>query len=213
MYNTDLPTRAELPTSEQLIRSTIIAVISAVIILVIVVLPSEYSIDPTGIGRTLGLTQMGEIKTQLAAEAASDKEALVMASQGTASAVNSKPQVPAVASSATFQLRQVPAVSASSGWRDETSFTLSPGQGIEVKMKMRQGTKAQYSWISQGGPVNFDTHGDSSENSISYEKGRGVPSDEGELEAAFDGNHGWFWRNRGKRKSRFTYGLVVNIWK
>jgi len=25
-----------------------------------------------------------------------------------------------------------------------------------------------------------------------------VPGDNGTLEAAFDGNHGWFWRNRGK---------------
>ncbi len=33
-------------------------------------------------------------------------------------------------------------------------------------------------------------------NSISYEKGRGVPESEGVIKAAFDGNHGWFWRNR-----------------
>jgi len=44
--------------------------------------------------------------------------------------------------------------------------------------------------------VNFDTHGDGNGNSISYEKGRGVPEDEGELVAAFTGNHGWFFRNR-----------------
>ncbi|WP_205837107.1 hypothetical protein [Neorhizobium sp. T6_25] len=29
-----------------------------------------------------------------------------------------------------------------------------------------------------------------------YKKGRAQPSDCGELEAAFDGKHGWFWRNR-----------------
>ena len=33
------------------------------------VLPAEYGIDPTGVGRALGLTQMGEIKVQLAEEA------------------------------------------------------------------------------------------------------------------------------------------------
>jgi hypothetical protein len=36
-------------------------------------MPSEYGIDPTGVGRLLGLKQMGEIKTQLAEEAATDK--------------------------------------------------------------------------------------------------------------------------------------------
>lgn len=74
MYNTDLPTRAELPTSSQLLHSTAIAMVSAALILVTIVLPSEYAIDPTGIGRALRLTEMGEIKTQLAAEAAKDRE-------------------------------------------------------------------------------------------------------------------------------------------
>lgn len=42
------------------------------------------------------------------------------------------------------------------------------------------------------------THGDSVGRSISYEKGRAVASDDGDLVAAFTGNHGWFWRNRGE---------------
>jgi len=46
--------------------------------------------------------------------------------------------------------------------------------------------------------VNYDTHGDAVGRSISYVKGRSVASDEGELFAAFSGNHGWFWRNRGE---------------
>ena len=50
-----------------------------------------------------------------------------------------------------------------------------------------------------GGVVNFDAHGDGvNENAISYEKGRAVANKEGVLEAAFDGIHGWYWRNRGK---------------
>lgn len=44
--------------------------------------------------------------------------------------------------------------------------------------------------------MNFDTHGDGGGQSVSYEKGRDVPGDEGELKAAFSGNHGWFFRNR-----------------
>jgi len=39
MYNSDIPTRAELPTTRQLIKSTIIAIISAIVILVTIVLP------------------------------------------------------------------------------------------------------------------------------------------------------------------------------
>ena len=71
MYNSK-PLNTDLPSSRQLLRSTIIAFIVAVVLLVTVVLPSEYAIDPTGVGRMLGLTEMGEIKGQLAEEAAAD---------------------------------------------------------------------------------------------------------------------------------------------
>ena len=42
-------------------------------LLVTVVLPAEYGIDPTGAGRLLGLNEMGEIKTQLHQEAEADR--------------------------------------------------------------------------------------------------------------------------------------------
>ncbi len=80
MYNTDLPNRAELPSSRQLLRSTIIAIVVAAVLLVTIVLPSEYGIDPTRIGRVLGLTQMGEIKMALAREAEQDRAATTTAS-------------------------------------------------------------------------------------------------------------------------------------
>ncbi len=52
-----------------------LALAAAGTLLVCVVLPAEYGIDPTGVGRVLGLTQMGEIKTRLAKEAAADAAA------------------------------------------------------------------------------------------------------------------------------------------
>jgi len=73
MFNAEKPSLDELPSSRQLLRSTAIAAASAVAILVTVVLPAEYDIDPTGIGGVLGLSEMGEIKAQLAAEAEADR--------------------------------------------------------------------------------------------------------------------------------------------
>lgn len=81
MYNTDLPTRAELPSTGKLLRSTLMAVVIAVALLISVVLPAEYAIDPTGAGRLLGLTEMGEIKTQLAEEAELDQASVQQASE------------------------------------------------------------------------------------------------------------------------------------
>ncbi|ESZ11276.1 hypothetical protein NKH89_12140 [Mesorhizobium sp. M0923] len=241
MYNTDLPSRADLPTSAQLKRSTLIAALTALTLLVTVVMPSEYAIDPTGAGRLLGLTEMGEIKTQLAAEAAADETTGATAPwppQNTVSAdllarmerienllvtmTVGQPALPSQAAEPVAQndvtageiipaqpvqavpetapqVAETPAVAPaqSTGRRDEMSFTLTPGQGIEVKLVMRQGAKANFAWTVDGGVVNFDTHGDGGGQNVSYEKGRSVPSGEGILEAAFDGNHGWFWRNRG----------------
>ena len=202
MYNTPLPTRAELPTSGQLLRSTIIALVSAVIILLAIVLPSEYGLDPTGVGKKLGLTEMGQIKVQLAAEAEADEKAQVQAVEPAAKAL--PPATPT-----NVQTEPAPASAAAPvavaekkaeppGKSDEISFTLKPGQGAEIKLVMKAGAKANYSWTANGAVVNFDTHGDGGGRSITYEKGRGEPSDEGVLEAAFEGNHGWFWRNRTK---------------
>ena len=203
MYNTDTPARAELPTSRQLKRSTLIAAISAALLLVVVVMPAEYGIDPTGIGRVLRLTEMGEIKKQLAAEAAADTAAAQAGA--TPSAVQNASAETSIASPApTPTIAATPAAAPTANavakveWKDEIAFTLTPGEGLEVKLKMTAGAKAQYAWMVEGGAVNFDTHGDGGGRSISYEKGRGVASDEGVLEAAFTGNHGWYWRNRGK---------------
>ena len=197
MYNRDSPTRAELPSSKQLLRSTILAAVSAVVLLVAVVLPAEYGVDPTGIGRVLRMTEMGEIKQQLAAEAAADAAAAPAApaqsdgAAGMAMANAAQPSTPAPAPA------PVAAAAPKIEWRDEMPVTLTPGEGTEIKLKMAQGAKVQYSWVVEGGQVNFDTHGDAPGKSISYEKGRGVAADEGVLEAAFTGNHGWYWRNRG----------------
>ncbi len=194
MYNTDIPARAELPTSGQLKRSTLVAAISAAVILVAIVMPADYGIDPTGIGRVLRLTEMGQIKNRLAAEAAADT---------LAAKTNPVAMPPAVTTAApmTSNAAMLPVVAEAAPkieWRDTTTVTLKPGEGTEVKMAMTEGAKAQYIWVVEAGEVNYDTHGDGGGRSISYQKGRGVSSDKGVLTAAFTGNHGWFWRNRGK---------------
>ncbi|HEY7802902.1 MAG TPA: transmembrane anchor protein, partial [Orrella sp.] len=101
MYNTNMPSRADLPSSGQLLRSTILALIAAIVILVTIVLPSEYGIDPTGIGQKLGLVEMGNIKTQLAAEAQADAQAKQQVATATTPAASGKVTAPAPASTST----------------------------------------------------------------------------------------------------------------
>ena len=61
---------------------------------------------------------------------------------------------------------------------------------------MSEGARAEFEWTANGAVLNYDTHGDGSGQNVTYERGRGVPEQSGELIAAFTGNHGWFWRNR-----------------
>lgn len=183
----------ELPSSRTLLRSTVIALAIATLILVAIVLPAEYGIDPTGIGRPLGLTRMGEIKQSLAREAAAAEAAAP--SVGTTPSAAGEPAsapregTPAAPSAAAIE----PA-----GRSDSVSVTLRPGQGAEYKLAMRKDARASFAWSVVGGVVNYDQHADRpGVRYHGYEKGQAKASAEGVLVAAFDGWHGWFWRNRG----------------
>jgi hypothetical protein len=199
MHNANKPTPDDLPSSAQLLKSTGLAAIAAAAILVTIVLPSEYGIDPTGIGGVLGLSEMGDIKTQLAEEAEADRLMELESSEAQTQSSLGDVLFGLFVGSASAQTVEA--------WTDEYSVTLAPGDGIEVKLVMEAGAEAEYLWTVDGGVVNFDMHGDGGGENISYEKGRAVPGDEGVLTAAFAGNHGWFWRNRDSQD--VTVSLLV----
>lgn len=191
MYNSNIPDDRELPSTKKLVKSTIIAAITALVILVTIVMPAEYGKDPTGIGSVLGLTRMGEIKMSLAAEAEAEEQAAAMAAAQpvTETTVTERVPDPVAVESSSSDIRT-----------DEMSVTLAPDEGTEIKVDLAKGKIVNYSWSSNGGKANFDVHGDSKALKIDYhgyEKGSQV-SKEGKIEAAFDGSHGWFWRNRTK---------------
>ena len=193
MFNAKKPSLDELPSSAQLVRSTAFAATSAVAILVTVVLPAEYNIDPTGIGGVLGLSEMGEIKAQLAEEAEADR-LLEIEAEEQSSLMNDIFGL--FVGTAYAQDAEI--------WRDETTFTLAPGDSAEWKLVMEEGQTVEYRMLVDGGRVNFDMHGHGGGNSVTYEKGRGSTGDEGEIIAAFDGEHGWFWRNRDSQPATVT---------
>lgn len=231
-YDRDARVRGVQATSGGLIRSTLLSGAAALGVLTVVYLPAEYGVDPTGFGAVLGLTEMGQIKQQLYAEAEADAAAAPVvldpavmarlermeaqladiaaivgadalqdggaevAPEAEAPAPAPEAEAPAPTAEAGAEEPAVVAEPAAPEWRDEVSYTLAPGEGIEVKLVMEEGQTARFEWTANGGVVNYDTHGDGSGQKVSYEQGRGVPEQAGELTAAFTGNHGWFWRNR-----------------
>ena len=189
MFNSQQPSEKDLPTSTQLLKATVVAIAVAFILIVVVVLPAEYGSDPTGMGKILGLKEMGEIKMSLLDE--SHKES---SQQNTTSSIEIDHTEEVIVNNTIN--------------KDVVEITIEPGQAIEIKLEMKSGSLVQYEWKTIKGGLNYNLHGDGykgSQQFISYKKGRMVPSDSGELKAEFDGYHGWFWRNREK------FSVTVNL--
>jgi hypothetical protein len=153
----------------QLRRATMIAALVGSTLTLTIVLPAEYGIDPSGIGRLLGLTQMGEMKRD------GHRESWRFRLIGTAHA-------------------QAP-----TSRNDEVIVTLRPGESAEVKAFMKVGDEMSWRWSTVGGKLNFEFHGELPNapdgKFTSYGKGSADMA-EGAFKPKFDGTHGWFWRNR-----------------
>lgn len=193
MQNAPKPKLKDLPTKAQLRRSSIIAGIGALFIGVAVYMPAELGQDPTGVGSLLGLTEMGEIKQQLKAEADADAEQ--HGGDESSSLMNDIIGL------------FVSAAHAQEVWRDTITFTLEPGEYTETKATMEEGATLSYQWTSEGGRINFDLHAHAGGQDVTYEKGRGQTEGEGSFETPFAGDHGWFWRNRDNEAVTVTLQL------
>jgi len=171
MYNSNIPTDRELPSSTKLLKSTVIAAVTASILLICVVLPAEYAIDPTGIGRIVGLTSMGEIKT-------SGATATQIVESGT------------IGDERTAEFTNMP--------KDITSITVPIGSALEYKFEMDKGNRMIYEWAVVEGDIYFDFHGEPiGDTSGFYESytDSTASSALGTFTAPFTGSHGWYFRN------------------
>lgn len=192
MFNSQMPSLDDLPTSRQLLRSTALAAVAAAGLLVAVILPAEYGIDPIGTGSVLGLTPMGEMKRDQAAAAASS--ALTPSEDSGDLTLDETPAAPV----------DGPAPGAQKG---EVTLTLAPDEGTEVKATMKAGSELRYEWRTNGPVVNFELHGEeigaAASEYTSYEKGKSAAK-AGTFRAPFEGTHGWFWRNRSGQPVEIT---------
>jgi hypothetical protein len=157
------------------------ALLIAGIILVVAVLPAEYGVDPTGIGRRLGLTAMSDVARQV--DALSERR-----TAGAGGAPIVAPQDRA------YQ-------------QESVEFKLRPGEFIEYKYRLAKSEALLYSWKASG-PVNVDLHaepdGAPRGYAESYEKRDRVTQGSGTLTAPFSGIHGWYWQNQDKTEVSVT---------
>ena len=73
---------------------------------------------------------------------------------------------------------------------------------------MSKDASVEFRWSSDSGAAFYDLHGDSKDiNYHIYEKGTET-SKQGTLVAAFDGNHGWYWKNRSASSITITLTTI-----
>jgi hypothetical protein len=180
----------QAPSGQRIALSVGLAFVVGVIVLVVAVLPAEYGIDPTGIGRALGLTELNapasrtiEVRDVLGGNERV-REVEIPAFNEPVPLPN-----PAVhqAEDRPIQTRTV-------------TLTLEPDQETEIKTVLRASKVIEYTWKTDGGLVYCDMHGhDPAAGQVFFVRYRedqeGATEATGSLVAPFDGEHGWYWLN------------------
>ncbi len=171
------PAVAGAPSKSGILRATGIALLAALVILFVAVLPAEYGIDPLHTGRILGLTGI---------------------SQAAAPTPVAGKAIPAQAGIYTPE----PTIFKT----DSEDLALEPGEGVEIKYHMQEGAEMLYGWKAAA-KVAFEFHGepDQKPNKDYYESYQlddkvGQDHAYGSFTAPTTGIHGWFWQNKGKKE-------------
>ena len=180
----------QAPSGQRIAVSVGVALIVAAIVLVVAVLPAEYGIDPTGLGRAMGLTELNapasrtiEVRDVLGGNERVREVEIP--------AFNEPVPLP---NPAVHQVEERPIQTRT------LTLTLEEGQQTEIKTVLKASKVIVYHWETDGGLVYTDLHGHDpaagQEFFVRYrEDQEGATQATGSLVAPFDGEHGWYWLN------------------
>jgi hypothetical protein len=180
----------QAPSGRRIALSVVVALAVAVVVLVAAVLPAEYGIDPTGVGRALGFTELNAPATRTLE---------VRDVLGGNEAVR-EVEIPAFNEPVPLPN---PAVHQSEDRPIQTrtiTVMLESGQETEVKTVLRESKVIEYTWKTDGDIVYCDMHGHDPAAGQDFfvryrEDQEGATEATGSLVAPFDGEHGWYWLN------------------
>jgi hypothetical protein len=182
------PFEAAPPSRGQLLRSIAIAAGAAGLVLLLVVLPAEYNIDPTGAGRALGLTRMQQNTRTLQI-----KDVIGGNEHYREIEIPDAGQPIPLPNPAVFQAKSAAAPSKS------LSIRLEPAQETEIKAVLDEGQVILFAWSVAQGEVYSDFHGHEPTATdrafVRYEEQQSGTRGQGSLVAPFTGEHGWYWVN------------------
>jgi hypothetical protein len=190
----------EVPSLRKIVAATVAALIVAGVILVTVVLPAEYGIDPLGTGKALGLGDLARATEPAPANGATE----IPAAAGEVASI-----APVLEPAANGEAPKVRGAFIAQPGRyqiDSREMTLAPGEGMEIKYDMKKGAGLVFSWTASAN-LAFEFHGDpdvkpagkaGTDYFESYELDDKTGKDQSHATfvAPSTGIHGWFWENK-----------------
>lgn len=148
-----------------------IAVVAIGALALFVILPAEFGIDPTGVGKSLGLTEMADpLNVELERG---------MKRTGVLELTDSAPP-------------------AQPGLTDRWTVELAPFESIEFKYVVEEHGPIAFSWQSTA-PLRYDMHAHPFEGGVELTESYSIDTAQqmhGIYNPAFAGIHGWYWENQ-----------------
>lgn len=185
--------------TKKIIKATIIALVVALTILVIAVLPAEYGIDPSGLGKTLGFSKLHQPNDQLEETAMQvdvieeSHPLLKLENLGSDPDVQKPKEADNPAPNRQYEERD-----------DSIQVIVPAGKGIEYKINMLKYGKLKYEWATDRGTLYFDFHGEVKEtnptDNVYFESYTVAFSNNitGTFLSPYEGKHGWYFKNKSE---------------
>lgn len=185
--------RAAAQRGKGLLATVLVTAVLAAIVLVTIVLPAEYNVDPTGIGRMLGLTSLNEPAGDGGSRTIQINDVIGGNETLREVGIPDTGEPTPLPNPAVFQNRDAPP-------QTRTVRVQIPAvRGTEVKTVLEEAQVVVFSWqVEDGKDVYVDFHGHNpsfGDGFVRYREDEEASSGHGTLVAPFSGEHGWYWLN------------------
>jgi len=174
------------PSKLALAKATSIALLVALLLLFVAILPAEYGYDPLKTGKLLGLTGISQAPDSK--DAKEVKGAAPTPAPGQTGVYRAETKIYKV---------------------DSEDFELRPGEGMEMKYHMQKGAGMLYGWKADG-KLTYEFHGEPDVKpnkdyfeSYDLDDKVGKESYYGSFTAPSTGIHGWFFKNKSNKELKF----------
>ena len=176
-------------SNRRLVVSVLVAAAAGVALLLTVVLPAEYGVDPLGVGGLLGLDAMNAQPTRTI-----EITDVIGGNEQVAEI-----EIPDFGDPVPLPNPAVHQDEAAPSTSRTMQIPIGPEQETEIKAVLAQGKVILYSWEVDQGDIYSDFHGHNPEFGsdfwVRYEEHQEGSGNDGSLVAPFAGEHGWYWLN------------------